>query len=47
MLGALLSVVVATAARLNLLDSPWFKAGLGLAVVGVVLFVVGGLVFGY
>ena len=47
MLGALLSVVVAAGTRFNLLDSPWFKAGLGLAVVGVVLFLVGGVVFGY
>ena len=47
MLGAFLSIVVAGAARLNLLDSRWFKAGVVLAVVGVVLFVVGAMVFGY
>jgi hypothetical protein len=47
MLGALSSMVVAAAARLNLLDSRWTRVALVVPVAAVVLFVVGAFVFGY
>lgn len=47
MLGALSSLVVAAAARLNFLDSRWMPVALAVPVTAVVLFVVGAFVFGY
>lgn len=47
MLGGLLTVVVRVAARYDRLNSKWLKVGMAMAVAGVVLFVIGGLIFGY
>lgn len=47
MLGAMSSLVVAAAARLNLLDSRWMPVALAVPVAAVALFVVGAFVFGY
>ena len=47
MVGVLLSFVVGAGARFNLLDSVWFRVALGAAVAIVVLFLVGGVIFGY
>lgn len=46
-LGGLSSLVIAAAARLNLLDSRWMPVALVVPVAAVVLFVVGAFVFGY
>lgn len=47
MLGGLLTVVVSVAARYDMLNSRWLKVGMAMAVASVVLFVIGGFIFGY
>ena len=47
MLGLLMSVIVAGAARFELLESRWMPVAMGLAVLAAVAFVIGGIIFGY
>lgn len=47
MLGAVLTAIVAVAARYNLLETKWLTVGVGIAVAAVILFIIGAFVFGY
>jgi hypothetical protein len=47
MLGIGLSVVIAIARRIGIVESRWILVLVGIAVAAVVLFIVGGFIFGY